>query len=62
EKQLMAADKLAAEVRSNPEDAPRRIALRNACREITDLYDDEAEAAIKAQVKRAREIAAVAPK
>jgi serine/threonine-protein kinase len=62
EQHLMAADKLAAEVRANPEDGPRRIALRNACREITDLYDDETDPAIKAQVARAREIAAAAPK
>jgi predicted Ser/Thr protein kinase len=39
-----------------------RILVRLKCRDVTDLYDDEKDEALVAQVKRARAIAAGVPK
>ncbi|MBA4186583.1 MAG: hypothetical protein C0467_01055 [Planctomycetaceae bacterium] len=60
QRQLGVAQQLADEAKVN--EGPKRIQARNQCREIVDLYDDEADSTIKADVKQAREIAATIPK
>jgi predicted Ser/Thr protein kinase len=60
EKQVELAQQYADAARAEP--GPRRIQARNQCREVIDLYDDEADPTIKGYVKQAREIAATVPK
>jgi serine/threonine-protein kinase len=62
QKQLGEAEVLAAAARGKADRELDRIRVRNQCREVADLYDDEADATIKALVKRARDIAATVPK
>jgi serine/threonine-protein kinase len=52
---------LAESLKANPDDSTR-ILIRLKCREVTDLYDDEKDEALVAQVKRAKAIAATVPK
>ncbi|MCE9562584.1 MAG: serine/threonine protein kinase [Planctomycetes bacterium] len=62
EKHVVAARDAAAIAKASPDDRLKGIETRNLCREIVDLYDDEADAAIKGFVKQAKEIAATVPK
>lgn len=62
EKHVTRASTTAAEARANPDNFLKRIETRNVCRDLVDLYDDEADATIKGYVKQAKDIAASVPK
>ena len=59
--QVDEAGNLAAAMKSKPEDPALPIRIRVICREVTDLYDDEKDEAIKNLVKRAASIAQSVP-
>jgi eukaryotic-like serine/threonine-protein kinase len=61
-KKLDKAAALAKEVTKDPEQKVERANVREWCREVIDLYDDETESSIKDQVKRAKEIALMVPR
>ncbi len=56
------AETTAAEAKANPEQPLLGVRTRNLCRDVTDLYDDETDAAIKGLVQKARDIAATVKK
>ncbi len=62
DKQIKAAQSLITVLDANADDALKRSQLRNICREIIDLYDDETDSTIKALVQQARAISAKFPK
>jgi len=59
---LAEAKKLADSLKDNPDQPATAIQVRVACREITDLYDDEKDEAIRGLVKQAAAVAQAAPK
>ncbi len=57
------ADALAKGIREGePEENRKRMLVRVLCREITDLYEEEANPVVAAVVKKARALAATVPK
>ncbi len=62
EKHVQVANSAAEIAKANRDDLIKGIETRNLCREIVDLYDDEADPTIKGYVKQARDIGASVPK
>jgi eukaryotic-like serine/threonine-protein kinase len=61
-KQLDDAEKLAVLAKEHPEQNPLRVQARTKCREVIELYDDEADSTIKGQVGLARTTLESVPK
>lgn len=59
---LDTTEKMAATVKNDPDKAAEQREVRNRCREVVELYDDDNEEGVKEAVKRANTIAAIVPK
>jgi serine/threonine-protein kinase len=56
------AQEIANRLKSNPQESVERLRLRQLCRELIDLYDDEVDPDISAAVKQARQLITNLPK
>src|SRR5262249_31642557 len=61
EKLLKDAGDQAEVLKNEPERGRDRREVRNVCRDVTELYDDDTDPAIQEYVKRAAKIAAMVP-
>jgi serine/threonine-protein kinase len=52
---------MADAVKNAPDSGAERREVRSRCRDVTELYDDDTEPEVKAQVERAAKIAALVP-
>lgn len=62
DKWLDETEKQANALKNEPERGAERREVRNRCRDVTELYDDDTEPAVQDAVKRAEKIAAMVPK
>ena len=58
---LTETEKQVEPLKADPERRAERRDARNRCRDVTELYDDDQEPEVKAQVERAAKIAALVP-
>jgi serine/threonine-protein kinase len=61
-KAITEATEIANRLKSNPQESVERLRLRQLCREVIDLYDDEVDPEISAAVKKARQLLTTIPK
>jgi hypothetical protein len=62
EKWLASVEKEAAGLRTETELGAERREVRNKCRDVIELYDDDSDPQVQGAVKRASQIAALVPK
>ena len=53
---------MAAAVKNDTDKAAARREVRNRCRDVVELYEDDAEEGVKAAIDRANKIATWVPK
>jgi hypothetical protein len=61
-KWLDETEKQASAVKNDPDRAADQREVRNRCRDVVELYEDDTEEGVKAGVERANKIAATVPK
>jgi len=62
DKWLDETEKQAQALKNEPERGAERREVRNRCRDVTELYDDDTEKGVQDALKRAEKIAAIVPK
>jgi hypothetical protein len=62
DKYLDETEKMAEAVKNDPDHGAERREVRNRCRDVTELYDDDVDPAVQAAVERANKIAKMVAK